>query len=338
METTPTPSDWERACVAYLRHVRVEKRLAERTLVLYDADLRLLRELAGRDGLAPAQVRSAQVRRWVAQRHAQGHSPRDLARLLSSWRGFYRWWVCQGEVEHNPVLDVRAPRAGAPLPKALGVEDAVRLAEHADEEATPALAARDRAVVELLYGAGLRIGELVGLDHVAGAAARGWVDGQAGEIHVLGKGSKWRSVPLGASAREALQVWLTHRVAWAGDDPALFIGAHGRRLGAGLLRTRLRKRSIEAGLAQPVHPHMLRHSCASHVLQSSADLRGVQELLGHASIRSTQVYTRLDFQHLARVYEAAHPRAHAGPGSLAVQEAKAAATHDDESPRDAGAG
>jgi integrase/recombinase XerC len=171
--------------------------------------------------------------------------------------------------------------------------------------------ARDAAMVELLYGSGLRIGELTGLDARESAASKGWVDVQAGDAHVLGKGSKRRTVPVGAKALEALAHWLIVRAQMLGStvQPALFIGRNATRLTPQSIWLRLRQRSLQAGLATPVHPHMLRHSFASHLLQSSSDLRAVQELLGHASITTTQVYTRLDFQHLAKAYDAAHPRA-----------------------------
>jgi integrase/recombinase XerC len=206
------------------------------------------------------------------------------------------------------VQGVRAPKAPKPLPKALGVDEAVQLAEFESEADDPWLDARDAAIVELLYGCGLRVGELVGLDTAASAHARGWIDLEAGEAHVLGKGSKRRTVPLGAKAREALAAWLATR-GGSHTEPALFVGQRGGRLTARSVWGRLRRRSLLAGLATPVHPHMLRHSFASHVLQSSGDLRAVQELLGHANITTTQVYTRLDFQHLAKAYDAAHPRA-----------------------------
>ena len=293
----------------YLQHVRVEKRLAERTVALYTEDLNKLARQALAAGVGLLQVRDAHIRRWVAQMHSGGRSARGIALILSGWRGFYTWLGRQGQIEVNPVLDVRAPKAGKPLPKALAVDDAVRLADHGNEDDAPEREARDRCITELLYGSGLRLGELVGLDVQPGPQARGWIDAQAGEAHVLGKGGKRRSVPVGAQALAALADWLVHRVHWAGDDPALFIGAHGRRLTPQHIRLRLRQRSQQAGLATPVHPHMLRHSFASHLLQSSGDLRAVQELLGHANIATTQVYTRLDFQHLAQVYDAAHPRA-----------------------------
>lgn len=294
---------------AYLDHVRVEKRLAHRTLVLYAADLDKLQQQARHAGLALRQVQNAHVRRWVAQMHSGGRSARGIALILSGWRGLYVWLGRQGLIAHNPVQDVRAPKAGKPLPKALGVDDAVRLAAHERDDGDPRLEARDRCITELLYGCGLRIGELVGLDVNASDGARGWIDAQAGEAHVLGKGAKRRSVPVGTAALAALAQWLAHRGDWAGDDPALFIGSRGQRLTPQHIRVRLKRRSLQAGLSTPVHPHMLRHSFASHVLQSSGDLRAVQELLGHASIGTTQVYTRLDFQHLAKVYDAAHPRA-----------------------------
>ncbi|QHE87846.1 tyrosine recombinase XerC [Hydrogenophaga sp. BPS33] len=294
---------------AYLDHVRVEKRLADRTVALYTLDLEKLSTQAREAGVLLTAVQNAHIRRWVAQMHGAGRSARGIALILSGWRGFYVWLGRQGLIDHNPVQDVRAPKAGKPLPKALGVDDAVQLATHHEEADDPALEARDACITELLYGCGLRIGELVGLDVAASGQARGWIDAQEGEAHVLGKGAKRRSVPVGRQALAALAAWLAQRAAWAGDDPALFIGSRGQRLTPQHIRVRLKRRSRLAGLATPVHPHMLRHSFASHVLQSSGDLRAVQELLGHASISTTQVYTRLDFQHLAQVYDAAHPRA-----------------------------
>lgn len=294
----------------YLEHVRVEKRLAQRTVELYALDLHKLADNAARAGVPLTQVRNAHVRRWVAQMHGAGRSGRGIALILSGWRGFYAWLGREGLVRSNPVVDVRAPKAPKPLPKALGVDDAVQFAEFSADDADPWLEARDAAMVELLYGCGLRVGELVGLDVQAGPQASGWIDQQAGEAHVLGKGSKRRSVPVGRKALEALAHWLQVRAAGPhANEPALFIGRHGTRLSGPAVWQRLKQRSLRAGLATPVHPHMLRHSFASHVLQSSGDLRAVQELLGHASIGTTQVYTRLDFQHLARAYDAAHPRA-----------------------------
>jgi len=264
-------------------------------------------------------LQTAHIRRFVAQMHSGGRSGRGIALILSGWRGFFIWAGRQGLIPHNPVQDVRAPKAPKPLPKALGVDDAVRLAEFDNTGADPWLEARDAAMVELLYGCGLRVGELAGLDAIPNAdtqrQGRGWVDLQAGEAHVFGKGSKRRSVPVGAAATAALQAWLQLRATPFGGegsvrlDTALFVGQRGKRLTAQSIWLRLRQRSQQAGLTTPVHPHMLRHSFASHLLQSSGDLRAVQELLGHANITTTQVYTRLDFQHLAKVYDAAHPRA-----------------------------
>jgi len=305
----------------YLAHVRVEKRLADRTVALYTGDMQRLSQQAVDAGLPLKQVQNAHIRRWVAQMHSSGRSARGIALILSGWRGFYVWLGRQGEIDFNPVQDVRAPKAGKPLPKALGVDESVALASYIQAGDDSALAARDACTTELLYGCGLRIGELVGLDAAPSAQARGWIDMQAGEVQVLGKGSKRRSVPVGGAALAALALWLQARAAWAGDDPALFIGARGQRLTPQHIRVRLKRRSQLAGLATPVHPHMLRHSYASHLLQSSGDLRAVQELLGHASISSTQVYTRLDFQHLARVYDAAHPRAQASKRPIAAPDA-----------------
>jgi integrase/recombinase XerC len=309
----PTPADDEPQVAAvpgtvlplverYLEHVRVEKRLAARTVELYRLDLIRLTEAALAAGVALPEVQNHHIRRWVAQMHSGGRSARGIALILSGWRGFYRWLGREVLVAANPVQDVRAPRAARLLPKALGVDEAVQLASHHQVRDDPWLEARDAAMVELLYGCGLRVGELVGLDVKASVGAerggRGWIDLQAGEVHVLGKGGKRRSVPLGGAARLALARWLAVRGAsgaegTASEATALFPGRHGTRLTAQSVWQRLRRRSQLAGLATPVHPHMLRHSFASHLLQSSSDLRAVQELLGHASITSTQIYTRL---------------------------------------------
>jgi len=305
----------------YLEHVRVERRLAARTVELYAIHLRTLIEKAIDAGVALEQVQTLHARRWMAQLHGAGREPRGIALVLSCWRSFYRWLGHEGRVAGNPVQDVKAPKAARPLPKALAVDEAVQLADLHDADANPWTEARDRAIVELLYGCGLRVSELVGLDVQASKDARGWVDLDAREASVLGKGSKRRTVPVGAKAAEALSAWLAVRGDCAGlaasrlRDPAsaaaLFIGRNGTRFSAQSIWAQLKTRSLKAGLSAPVHPHMLRHSFASHVLQSSSDLRAVQELLGHANITTTQVYTRLDFQHLAKAYDAAHPRAQA---------------------------
>ena len=300
----------------YLAHVQFEKRLASRTVLLYTADLQKLQTLARQAGVPLLEVKHLHLRRWVAQMHSGGRSGRGIALILSGWRGFYAWLGREGLVPGNPVQDVRSPKVAKPLPKALSIDEAVQLAAfEADAgSANAALEARDRCITELLYGCGLRIGELVGLDARASAQARGWIDADAGEAQVLGKGEKRRSVPVGRAALAALQAWMELRSTLAvpgaaGSSPALFISQRGTRLTPQHIRVRLKQRSQQAGLATPVHPHMLRHSFASHVLQSSGDLRAVQELLGHANITTTQVYTRLDFQHLAKIYDAAHPRA-----------------------------
>ena len=336
--------DW---VARYLDHVRYEKRLAERTHALYTLDLQKLSDYAKVAGVALGAVQTSHIRRWVSQMHSGGRSGRGIALILSGWRGFYTWLGREGVVQSNPVQDVRAPKAPKPLPKALSVDDAMQLAEFsaAPDVTDPWLECRDAAMVELLYGCGLRVGELVGLDAQASNTAKGWLDLEGAEAHVLGKGSKRRSVPIGSKSLLAVNAWLavrdqglkffqqedtaTKSAATKGtatkgkflDDAssdkkvlsevqsALFIGRHGTRLTAQAIWQRLKQRSLKAGLSTPVHPHMLRHSFASHLLQSSSDLRAVQELLGHANISTTQVYTRLDFQHLAKAYDDAHPRA-----------------------------
>ena len=294
----------------FLEHVRVERRLALRTVELYALDLQKLAAFAAQADVELLAVQNTHIRRWVAQMHSKGRSGRGIALILSGWRGFYAWLGREGKLANNPVLDVRAPKAAKPLPKALSVDDAVQLASFRGDSDDPWLETRDAAMVELLYGGGLRVGELTGLDAVAGPDARGWIDLDAGEAHVLGKGSKRRSVPIGAKAVLSIQAWLAVRAQNAGAaQNAMFVGRNGTRLSAQSVWQRLKRRSLLAQLATPVHPHMLRHSFASHLLQSSSDLRAVQELLGHANITTTQVYTRLDFQHLAKAYDAAHPRA-----------------------------
>ena len=322
MATGTPDSEW---VTRYLEYVRVEKRLADRTVALYTLDLARLSTYAAQLPVDLLRVENTHMRRWVAHMHSGGRSGRGIALILSGWRGFYTWLGRQGAIRSNPVQNVRAPKAPKPLPKALGVDDAVQFADfESDDDAW--LEARDAAMVELLYGSGLRVGELVGLDVVPSKSARGWVDLPSAEAHVLGKGSKRRTVPVGQAALVALERWLQLRgpmgtlgqgmvaPTQADGAAALFNGRNGTRLTPQSVWQRLRRRSLQAGLVTPVHPHMLRHSFASHVLQSSGDLRAVQELLGHANITTTQVYTRLDFQHLAKAYDAAHPRAHLKSG------------------------
>lgn len=324
-------ADW---LARYLLHIRVEKRLAPRTQALYALHLQGLAQRCAAEGLSWASVRPAHARRWAAQLRGAGRQPRGIALVLSCWRGFFTWLGRQGVLSAHPLQAVRAPKAAQPLPKALDVHDALRLAAHLPQTPTAAhsahvagsagaasspvaatsddwLALQTHCLVELLYGSGLRISEALGLDVRPSAAALGWVDAQAGEVQVLGKGGKRRTVPVGGPALQALAQWLAARQqAWPGaTEAALFVGARGARLTPQVARRQLQALAASAGLAGRVHPHMLRHSFASHLLQSSADLRAVQELLGHASITSTQIYTRLDFQHLSRAYEAAHPRA-----------------------------
>ena len=297
----------------YLAHAQFEKRLAARTVTLYTGDLQRLRALADKDKVALTAVQAHHMRRWMAQMHSSGRTPRGIALITSGWRGFYAWLGREGLVSANPLAGMRAPKAAKPLPKALNVDDAVQLASHHNNEQDPWLQARDIAMVELLYSSGLRVAELTGLDVQASSTAQGWIDMDSAEAHVLGKGSKRRSVPVGEKAIAALREWLQIRTPplpeHAQSQTALFVGIRGTRLTSQAIWQRLRARGVQAGISTPVHPHMLRHSFASHVLQSSGDLRAVQEMLGHANIGTTQIYTRLDYQHLAKAYDAAHPRA-----------------------------
>jgi integrase/recombinase XerC len=272
--------------------------LAANTVEAYERDTRLLSDLAQERPWAKVTTRD--IRRFVATLHSKGLGPRSLARLLSSWRGFFDFLVAEGEAGTNPCSGVRAPKAAKRLPASLSPDEAVRLVTAPDDSRWKV---RDRALFEICYSCGLRVSELTGLD-------LGAIDRATGEARVTGKGSKTRIVPVGSAALAALEPWLAERATLARPgEAALFVGRSGRRLGPREVQRRIKAYAAAAGLEVDVHPHMLRHSFASHLLQSSGDLRAVQELLGHASIASTQVYTHLDFQHLAKVYDAAHPRA-----------------------------
>jgi integrase/recombinase XerC len=291
-------SDGQALTHEYLDALKHQRRLSAATLENYGRALGILHGFLGKRSLD--ELDAAEIRRYVAILHGKGLSPRTLALTLSAWRGYFRWLARHRGFQSNPVLGIRAPKAARPLPKALSVEAAQRLLD-AEDEKSP-LGLQDAAMFELLYSSGLRVGELVALN-LADEPAQG-------EVTVTGKGSKTRTVPVGAKARAALENWLSLRSQIAApEEKALFVGARGRRISASQVWHRLTSWAKRRGLAEHVHPHMLRHSFASHLLQSSQDLRAVQELLGHASISTTQVYTHLDFQALAKVYDAAHPRA-----------------------------
>lgn len=287
---------------AWLAELSDQRRLSSHTISNYRRDLGKLLIALGEMPLPAVQVH--QVRRYIAQLHGQGLAGRSLARTLSAWRGFFGWLGERGLVKANPCDGIRPPKSPRLLPKALSVDETSRLLETVDDD-DPLQSARDLAMFELFYSSGLRLAELVALncDALDGVA-------QDGEIRVLGKRSKARVVPVGTRAREALAAWVEQRGQLANpDETALFVGLRGARISPRVVEARLARRAVLLGLPTHVHPHMLRHSFASHVLQSSGDLRAVQEMLGHASIASTQVYTHLDFQHLAKVYDSAHPRA-----------------------------
>jgi integrase/recombinase XerC len=282
----------------YLDALKHQRRLSPATLTNYGRALDALLGLAGKRPLE--SLEPAEIRRYVAVLHSKGLGPRSLALALSAWRGWFRWLARHRSWPSNPVLGIRAPKASRPLPKALSVEAAQQLL--GTEKNSDVLLVRDAAMFELLYSSGLRVGELVALNLSD--------DPAQGEVTVTGKGSKTRTVPVGAKAREALEQWLSLRSKLAApEEKALFVGRRAKRILPGEVWRRLKAWTRRRGLSQHVHPHMLRHSFASHLLQSSQDLRAVQELLGHASISTTQVYTHLDFQALAKVYDAAHPRA-----------------------------
>ena len=308
------------AMSAWLRHLETNRRYSPHTLDGYRRELRFLRALADKAGLPLDKIANGHIRQFVARLHAEGRGPRSLARTLAAWRGFYQWWAPAIELAGNPVAGVRAPKAPRGLPKALSVEQAQALLDRAPAQvATEPSALRDQAMLELLYSSGLRLSELVGLDlryeRANGYESRGWLNLDDAEVVVLGKGGKRRSVPVGQAALDALRKWIAARpqlapfTAQPEDAAALFRGARGRRISPRVVQLQLARIAQAAGVPTHVHPHVLRHSFASHVLQSAQDLRAVQEMLGHANISTTQVYTRLDFQHLARAYDQAHPRA-----------------------------
>lgn len=283
----------------FLDDLAHQRRASPHTVAAYRHDLQRLAALAG--GKPLAELHAHQLRRYAMELHGQGLEARSLARYLSAWRAYYRWLAQRGEVPRNPCDGLRAPKQRRPLPKVLSVDQSQALLDAAAE--TP-LELRDKAMAELLYSSGLRLAELAALDVTA------TLDLAEGMITVTGKRAKSRSVPVGGKAREAIQSWLKcrHELAATGE-PALFVNHRGGRLSARGIERRLAAWATRQGLGVHVHPHMLRHSFASHLLQSSGDLRAVQELLGHANIGTTQIYTHLDFQHLARVYDQAHPRA-----------------------------
>ena len=282
----------------YLDHLQYERRLSRHTLENYGRDLETLLGCAAAPPLHKLQAHD--VRRFVAQRHAKGLNARSLARMLSAWRGFYRYLARDHGYAENPSLGIRAPKGVKRLPQALSPDEAHQLL---DIKADGVLELRDKAMFELFYSSGLRLSELIGL------APRD-INLSDGTVRVTGKGSKTRIVPVGRHALAAITEWLESRALISKlEADALFVNRVGRRLSARSVQERLKALARKQSLTAKVHPHVLRHSFASHVLQSSSDLRAVQEMLGHASISTTQVYTHLDFQHLARIYDAAHPRA-----------------------------
>ena len=310
--TLPNPAQ------QWLEHLELNRRYSPHTLSAYRRDLEQLITLA--NGKPLDTLVNGNIRQFLAKLHGQGLGPRSLARSLASWRGFYKWWAPQCGLSVNPAADVRAPKATRGRPKALSVDQTQALLEAPVLLAkTDPVSLRDRAIFELFYSSGLRLSELTGLDlqytQTKEHTSAGWINLADHEVHVLGKGGKRRTVPIGGKALEALEVWLSIRPqlapaqALTPDAMALFIGTRGRRISPRVVQGQLTKLALQAGLPTHVHPHVLRHSFASHVLQSAQDLRAVQEMLGHANISTTQLYTKLDFQHLAKAYDSAHPRA-----------------------------
>ena len=282
----------------FLSQLRQERRLSPHTADAYARDVRALLELAGTTPLAELQIH--QIRRFVAQLHGRGLGGKSLARLLSAWRGFFKYLARDHGFSLNPCAGVRAPKSPKSLPKSLSPDEATRLVSIAGDDK---LAVRDRAIFEMFYSSGLRLSELTSLKS-------GDVSYSDATVRVTGKGNKTRVVPVGSHALQALKAWMMVRdLLVKQDEAALFVSQNGGAITPRAIQQRLKTWSIKQGLPGNVHPHMLRHSFASHLLQSSGDLRAVQEMLGHASISTTQVYTHLDFQYLAKVYDQAHPRA-----------------------------
>ena len=282
----------------YLEHLSNERRLSRHTLSGYARDIDALTALA--DPVRLDRLGVNEIRRFIAQLHARGLDGRSLARMLSAWRGLYNYLVRDHGFAANPCLGIRAPKSAKKLPRALSPDEAGQLMQAGGQSG---LDARDKAILELFYSSGLRLSELTGLEVQD-------VNLRDATVQVTGKGSKTRIVPVGSHALDALKAWLSQRDAMVPPGAtALFIARGGARMSGSAVQQRVKHWAKKFGLSGKVHPHVLRHSFASHVLQSSGDLRAVQEMLGHASISTTQVYTHLDFQHLAKVYDAAHPRA-----------------------------
>ncbi|TNV15832.1 tyrosine recombinase XerC [Buttiauxella sp. B2] len=287
----------------FLRYLKVERQLSPLTLLNYNRQLSAIIGLAGEMKLSSwQQCDAAAVRSITVRSRKAGLGPSSLALRLSALRSFFDWCVSQGELKANPAKGITTPKAGRHLPKNIDVDDVNRLL---DIDINDPLAVRDRAMLEVMYGAGLRLSELVNMDcrHI---------DLSTGEVWVMGKGSKERRVPVGKSAVTWVEHWLDLRELFGPDDDALFLSKQGKRISTRNVQKRFSEWGIKQGLNSHVHPHKLRHSFATHMLESSGDLRGVQELLGHANLSTTQIYTHLDFQHLASVYDAAHPRAKRG--------------------------
>lgn len=283
---------------AYLDHLAHERGLSPLTCENYARDIRTLQDLAG--DISLQDLKTAHIRRFVATLHGRGIGGKSIARMLSAWRGFFAFLARRHGIDNNPCVGMRPPKSAKTLPQALSPEQATKLVDVKDDET---LAARDHAILELFYSSGLRLAELVGLNLDG-------LDLAAGSVTVTGKGNKTRIVPVGQFAIAAINTWLPQRALLkSAEETALFVGRNGKRLTPRAVQYRLKTWAIKQGIAGNVHPHMLRHSFATHVLQSSGDLRAVQEMLGHANISTTQVYTHLDFQHLAKVYDQAHPRA-----------------------------
>jgi integrase/recombinase XerC len=295
----PMSQDLETRIESFLQHLEKERRLSPHTVIAYRRDLNALISFRERNPVSIESLDSYFIRRFASDCHRKGASPRSVSRRLSAVRCFFNYLMRTGVVSANPAINIQAPKPSRRLPATLDADEVASLLKLSTEDA---LGMRDRAILELFYSSGLRLAELVGVD-------LGDIDFQDGTVRVTGKGNKTRVVPVGRHALEALKAWMLIREPMVSKEEAMFVTQRGTRIACRTVQARLKRWGLRHGATTSIHPHMLRHSFATHMLESSGDLRAVQELLGHASISTTQVYTHLDFQHLAQIYDKAHPRA-----------------------------
>lgn len=304
----------------WLDYLAFNKRYSDHTISAYSTDLAYLCGFFTESQIQ--HLSEHDIRHAIAKLRSRGLSPKSLSRTLAAWRGFFNWWATKSDLKSNPVNNIKAPKSTRKLPSYLSVDQAQALLDRPDLPApSSAIEWRDQAMFEVLYSSGLRLSELISLDYIffdsGDYKSSSWIQLDSKDAVITGKGNKTRIVPIGGKAIQAINQWLEHRPSIAANcknknesnTAALFLGARGARISPRVVQLQLNKLALKAGLPVSIHPHSLRHSFASHILQSSQDLRAVQEMLGHSNISTTQIYTQLDFQHLASVYDKAHPRA-----------------------------